>query len=78
MNKIDRLISELILDARNGKQGLTDTYRRKFKEVLDSLMTDKNRVIELELSKLKEHLDLVVERYTETSPITYKKPTRID
>lgn len=64
MNQIDQLISQLILDARNGKTGLTDTYRTKFREVLDNFMVDKNRMVELELSNLVEHATAILDKYS--------------
>jgi len=63
MNQIDSLISELLLDARNGKQGLTDIYRNKFRQVLDNLMMDKNKVFELQLTKLIEHTQNILDQH---------------
>lgn len=56
MNQIQKLIAELILDARNGKTGLTNLYHSKFNVAIEKIVEDEKKVIELRLEHLLESL----------------------
>lgn len=56
MNEINKLIAELILDARNGRTGLTNLYQRKFHLAIEKLVEHEKSVLGMRIEHLLDRV----------------------